>query len=194
MQNVPESLRRLGVPCISGVQKMGQEITTRIRCARKCYHKLRDVLRRPRSSTRAKYQLYKLLIRPVLTYGCEIWRLNASYTRRRLLQFESEILIEIYKTTYYCPRHPQRARPDLALVYKDYRNVNVITYVEREILRWDELLRIERVAVQRNYQGRRPVVRWRNPCVQGVQESSQRAQSSLKTLNSMQNIRIQDPG
>ena len=46
----------------------------------------------------SKLQLYKSIIRPTVTYGCETWAMTVT-EQNRLLVFERRVLREIYRST-----------------------------------------------------------------------------------------------
>lgn len=135
----------LGIPQLTREQ-MGPEIRERIRCARLWCQRYMKLLCNPHLTSRAKFNLYKIFVRPILTYGCELWSLS-EYQCKKILRFESGILVAIYKSKYP-PRHPKRLRPDLSAVYRRYRERDVVNYVNCERLSWTELLEHEERALR----------------------------------------------
>ncbi|XP_055386749.1 uncharacterized protein LOC129615538 [Condylostylus longicornis] len=71
------------------------EILQRIQSANKTYYAHRKLLHSKLLSRNQKLQMYKTLIRPVLTYGCEIWTLKSTDISA-LASFERKILRGIY--------------------------------------------------------------------------------------------------
>ncbi|XP_055388265.1 uncharacterized protein LOC129616656 [Condylostylus longicornis] len=70
-------------------------ILRRIQSANKTYYAHRKLLHSGLLSRNQKLQMYKTLIRPVLTYGCEIWTLKSTDIGA-LASFERKILRGIY--------------------------------------------------------------------------------------------------
>ena len=48
----------------------------------------------------SKLQIYKFIIRPIVTYGCETWAMTV-IEQNRLLVFERRVLRKIYGPTQY---------------------------------------------------------------------------------------------
>jgi hypothetical protein len=61
------------------------EINSRIQMANKSYYGLKKQLQSHFLSRKTKCKLYKSLIRPVLTYGSEIWTLNKGNIEKNLV-------------------------------------------------------------------------------------------------------------
>lgn len=117
------------------------ETTNRIRCARMWCQRHWHLLRDPSLKRSAKFQFYKTFVRPILTYGCEVWTLD-NRTKTRLQRFESSILFEIYKSKYP-PRHPKRLRPNPFRVFAIFRDKGIVEHVTNDRATWDTLLCIE---------------------------------------------------
>jgi sorting nexin-29 len=64
------------------------EIQKRILTTNRCFHRLRKHLRSHLTSKNTKILIYKVLIRPVLTYASETWTLN----EQQLSLFERKVL------------------------------------------------------------------------------------------------------
>ena len=73
---------------------MEEEVSERIAGASKCSWAINPLLKSRLLSRTTKLQLYKTVIRPVLTYACEAWTLTKEL-ERRLLVFERSILRRI---------------------------------------------------------------------------------------------------
>jgi hypothetical protein len=76
------------VNCNNGISA---EIQKRILAANRCFHGLRKHLRSHLTSKNTKILMYKVLIRPVLTYACETWTLS-EISEQRLSLFERKVL------------------------------------------------------------------------------------------------------
>ena len=70
---------------------ISEEIQKRILAANSCFHGLRKHLRSHLTSKNTKILMYKVLIRPVLTYASETWTLYKT-NERRLSLFERKLL------------------------------------------------------------------------------------------------------
>jgi hypothetical protein len=70
---------------------IGAEIQKRILAASRCFHGLRKHLRSHLTSKHATILMYKVLIRPVLTYASETWALS-KINKQRLSLFERKVL------------------------------------------------------------------------------------------------------
>ena len=71
----------------------------RISLANKCYHGLKHLFRSQFLNLRTKLNLYKTLLKPVLTYGSECWSLNRR-NEEQLQVFERRILRKIFGPIY----------------------------------------------------------------------------------------------
>lgn len=145
MENEARALRKFGIPSLNQ-SKMGPTIRARLKCARQWCFRFWQVLVNPGLNSKAKFQLYKLFVRPILTFGCEVWNLDQR-SSKKLLEFEGAILTEIYKSKY-SKRDPRRLKPNLDAVYARYRNQNVLSHIKNERLSWADLLNAECVAVR----------------------------------------------
>ncbi|GBP70384.1 hypothetical protein EVAR_45651_1 [Eumeta japonica] len=136
------------------------EISRRIRSARRLCYRYRSLFRSQTLDRRLKFTVYKFFVRPLLTYGCEVWRLTRR-AARRLWRFEIGVLVEIYKSKYP-RRHPKRLRPDLRMVYASYDETDVVRHAQSERLRWGTLLRQEKNAIVFATKGKQCSVRFRD--------------------------------
>jgi len=67
------------------------EIQTHILATNRCFHGLRKHLRSHLASKNTKILMYKVLIRPVLTYASKTWTLS-KINERRLRLFKRKVL------------------------------------------------------------------------------------------------------
>ena len=70
---------------------ISEEIQKRILAANRCFHGLRKHLRSHLTSKNTKILMYKVLIRPVLTYASETWTLSKT-DEGQLSLFERKVL------------------------------------------------------------------------------------------------------
>lgn len=156
MQNTQLTLMQFGIPCLNRQQTV-LEVSERIFCARLWCSRHRSVLCDPELHSRAKFQLYKMFVKPILTYGCEVWTLD-SRCMKNLIRFESSTLSEIYKSKYP-RRHPKRLQANIYHVYGKYRDVNILDHVCNQRLNWNYLLRHEERAFKRLHR-RETRIKW----------------------------------
>lgn len=145
MKDEDRVLARLGIPRLTTTQ-MTKEIACRIRCARLWCQRHWHVLTDSNLNSTGKFQLYMLLVRPILAYGCEVWPYGGR-ALKRLSQFEAAILTEIYKSKYHF-KNPKRLKVKHGIVYSRYKYSDIATYIENERLRWNELLPYEETALR----------------------------------------------
>lgn len=157
MQNKTLTEHKLGIPELSE-EEMVLEIAERIKCARLWCQRYWQLLCDPDLHCQAKFQLYKFFVRPILTYGCEVWTLD-DRSSKKLLRFECATLLEIYKSKYP-HRHPKRLRPNMRAVYKRYRDTDIVDHVRNERMNWKKLLRIEERALGRRSKKSNKRVHW----------------------------------
>ena len=74
--------------------KIEVEILTRIQNANRTYYGLLNLISSKNLSITTKLRLYNVLIRPVLTYGCETWTMSKKM-EKKLLVFEHKVLRKI---------------------------------------------------------------------------------------------------
>jgi hypothetical protein len=70
-------------------------IKERIQAGNKAYYANLQMLKRKRISRRSKLQIYKTLVRPIVTYGAETWTLTLT-EENALRRFERKVLRKIY--------------------------------------------------------------------------------------------------
>lgn len=138
--NNSQILQQLGYNYLNG-RNMHQEVKERIRCAQLWCHRHKQLLVSPYIPRRIKFQLYKFFVRPILTYGCEFWRLD-SRSIKNLLNVEFGILQDIYKSKYPL-RHPKRIKPKIQTIFDHFRECNIIQHIRLERLMWDKLIKGE---------------------------------------------------
>lgn len=100
--------------------------------ANKCYYALIKLFRSKSLSRQTKCNIYKTLVRPVLTYGSECWTL-AKIEEESLLRFERKILRMIFGAVKLDNVWRRRYNDELYEIYKD---INVVRFIKIARLRW----------------------------------------------------------
>jgi hypothetical protein len=96
----------------------------------RCYYVLQNVLRSKNISQEAKLNMYKTIIRPVLTYGCETWtQRDKSHTNI----WGKKVLRKICGPVNYRGNWKIRSNKELSDLYQDTDLVTVIKILR---LRW----------------------------------------------------------
>ena len=83
---------------INAQNKRSEEIRKRIQAGNRCHYANEKLLSNKLLNYNSKIQIYKTIIRPTVTYGCETWELTAS-DENQLYIFERKILRKIYGPT-----------------------------------------------------------------------------------------------
>ena len=99
--------------------------------ASRCYFGLLRDLRSKLLSKTTKCKIYKTLIRPILTYGCESWILKKS-DENLILVFERKVLRTIFGAV--CEGERWRTRYNFKL-QRDFNEPNIVAVVKTR-LRW----------------------------------------------------------
>ena len=85
---------------ISCNNDISEEIQKRILAVNRCFHGLRKDLRSHLTSKNTKILMYKVLIRPILTYASETWTLSKTNERRLSLKERCfDVFLERHKRT-----------------------------------------------------------------------------------------------
>ncbi len=100
--------------------------------ASRCYYGLLKHLRSKLLSKKTKCQIYKTLIRPVLTYGCESWTLKKN-DEQLLLIFERKVLRTIFGAVQEDEVWRRRYNFELQ---RDFGEPNIVAVVKVQRLRW----------------------------------------------------------
>lgn len=147
------------------------EIQRRIMAANRCFYGLQRHLRSKFLTRRTKCQIYKTLIRPVLTYGCESWTMRKS-DEQLLLVFERKVLRTIFGAMREGERWRRRYNFELR---RDFGDPDIVAIVKIQRLKWAGHLarmtdnRAPAVLFRNIPEGRRSVGRPRNRWSDGVQ-------------------------
>ena len=92
-----EPFTYLGVQ-INSKNVIQEEIRLRIQAGNRSWFANRKLLKNKDLNSASKLQIYKSIIRPSVTYGCETWNMMGT-EKNRLLVFERRILRKIYGPT-----------------------------------------------------------------------------------------------
>lgn len=111
---------------------ISQEINRRISAANRCFFGLAKHFRSRYLSSRTKVNLYKTLVRPVLTYGSEAWALTKTDINR-LLIFERSIMRRIFGPVREGHVWRRRRNAELSELYGD---IDIVKFVKLGRLRW----------------------------------------------------------
>ena len=155
---------------------MGVEIAARIVKANRAFCGLRRHLRCKHLSQRTRCSLYTVLIRPVLTYGCESWILTTA-DESKLLCFERRVLRTIFGGLREDGVFRRRYNHELE---RDFGEQNVVGVVKLNRLRWAGHLarmdssRVPRLVHDRNPDGDRPRGRPKARWNDGVTQDARR--------------------
>jgi hypothetical protein len=77
--------------------------------------------------------MYKVLIRPVLTYASETWTLS-KINERRLSLFEKKVLLCIFGAKQENETWRKRYNCEL---YETFKEPNIVNYIKVKILEWE---------------------------------------------------------
>jgi hypothetical protein len=72
-----------------------EEIKSRLKSGNACYHSVQDVLSSSFLSKNTKIEIYRIIILPIVVYGCETWSLTLR-EEYRLRVFENRVLRRIF--------------------------------------------------------------------------------------------------
>jgi len=97
-KNVTE-FRYLG-SFVTSDNDMEYEVASRIQSGSRCLFSLDHVFCSRVLSRKAMLRVYKAVLRPTITYGCETWNLTARAQKRRLT-FENKVLRQILRPKRY---------------------------------------------------------------------------------------------
>lgn len=108
------------------------EIRARILAANKSYFGMIKILKSKILPRKVKINLYKTLIRPVLTYGAETWTLTKT-DESSLMSFERKILRRIFGPVNDGGVWRRRYNLELYQLYKEH---NIIGVIKSSRIRW----------------------------------------------------------
>jgi hypothetical protein len=83
---------------LNGNNSIEEEIKRRISLGNKAFYANQDLFKSKLLTKDSKLKMYKMLVRPVVTYACESWVLKEN-TKIKLRVFERKVLRKIYGPT-----------------------------------------------------------------------------------------------
>ena len=72
-----------------------EEIKSRLKLGNACYYSVQNLLSYSLLSEKLKIKIYRIIILPVVLYGCETWSLTLT-EERRLRVFENRVLRRVF--------------------------------------------------------------------------------------------------
>jgi len=72
-----------------------EEIKSRMKLGNSCYYSVQNLLSSRLLSKNLKIKIHRIIILPVVLYGCEIWSLTLR-EERRLRVFENRVLRKVF--------------------------------------------------------------------------------------------------
>src|SRR5215510_13880034 len=85
-----EEFKYLGVT-LTDQNSIQEEIKSRLKLGNDCYHSVQNLLSSRLLSKNLKIKIYRIIILPVVLYGCETWSLTLR-EKHRLSVFENRVL------------------------------------------------------------------------------------------------------
>lgn len=117
---------------VNSCNNVSQDINRRINAANRCFHGLLKHFKSKNLSSRTKINLYKTLIRPVLTYGSETWATTKT-DEAKLLIFERLVLRRVFGGVKEGEIWRRRKNREL---YDVFDNDDIVRVIKLGRLRW----------------------------------------------------------
>lgn len=111
---------------VNSCNDIGSELKRRILAANRCFYGLGTFLKSKLIKRSTKITLYKTIIRPVLTYGCETWTLTKTQTNQ-LVIFERKVLRKIFGAVNDNGIWRHRYNFELNRLFKE---ANIVNYIK----------------------------------------------------------------
>ena len=89
-----EDFKYLGTT-LTNENSIAEEIKSRLRSGNACYHSVQNLLSSKFLSKNLKIKIYRIIILPIVLYGCETWSL-IWWEERKLRMFENMVLRRIF--------------------------------------------------------------------------------------------------
>jgi len=89
-----EEFKYLGTT-LANQNSIQEEIKSRLKLGNACYYSVQNLLSSSLLSKNLKIKVYRIIILPVVLYGCETWSLT-SREERRLRVFENRVLRRVF--------------------------------------------------------------------------------------------------
>lgn len=170
-----DSFKYLGA-IVTSKNEIEAEIKARIAAANRCLLALSKAIRFRNLSRDAKITIYKTIVRPVATYGCETWDMSKK-NENMLAVWERKVLRKIYGPKTINGQWRMRNNMEL---YELYKEPDIVIYIKRARLRW--FGHVERMGEERlpkklligrpdgNRPRGRPRLRWMDDVQQDLKE------------------------
>lgn len=111
---------------------ISEEIRTRLLAGNRCIMALRNVIYNKVISRSLKLQIYKTVIRPIVTFGSEVWTLKKC-EQSMLCVWERKVLRKIFRGKLVDGMWQRRSNYELQELYKE---PNIVGIVKAQRLRW----------------------------------------------------------
>ena len=108
------------------------ELKERLAAGNRSYYALQHLLKSKALSWKSKKTIYRVVIRPTVTYGCETWVLTER-TEQLLNRWERKILRKIYGAVRDGEYWRQRTNSEL---YNLYREPTLVAEAKKARVRW----------------------------------------------------------
>ena len=83
------------ISALTNQNSIQEEIKSRLKSGNACYHSVQNLLSSSFLPKNLKIKIYRIIILPVVLYGCETWSLTLR-EERRLRVFENRVLRRIF--------------------------------------------------------------------------------------------------
>ena len=120
---------------VTNTNDIREEIKRRINMGNACYYSLEKILSSRLLSKKLKVETYKIIILPVVLYGCETWSLTLR-EEHRLRVFENKVLMKIFGAKKDDITGEWRKLHNAELHASLYSSPNIIRSLKSRRLRW----------------------------------------------------------
>jgi len=128
-----EEFKYLGTT-LTNQNSIPEEIKSRLRSGRTCYHSVQNLLSSRLPSKNLKAKIYRTIILHVVLYGCETWSLTLR-EERKLRVFENRVLRRVFG-----PKRDEVTGEWKKLHNEELRDLyslpNIVRVVKSRIMRW----------------------------------------------------------
>lgn len=111
-----------------------EEIKNRIQSANRCLFALNKLIKSKNLTRSSKIKIYKSIVRPVITYGCETWTMTKA-NEEKLRRFERKILRKIFGPHHDITTNQYKIRTNIELKAL-YNNADIVQEIKSQRLRW----------------------------------------------------------
>jgi len=110
------------------------EVQRRITAANRCFGMLRPLFKSRIISKKSKITMYKVLVRPIALYACEVWP-STKTDEKKLAIFERKVLRQIYgaKKNEETNEFERRTNDDL---YELYNQLDIVAVMKSKRIGW----------------------------------------------------------